>query len=257
MSEGRLEGKVILLTGIGSGIGRAVALEFARQGGLVYGCDLSSESAAETVKLAEEQGLTIHDGSPVDLGDPEQCQAWVEAIGEKAGHIDVLFNNASSPVFAPMPEMTVEQWRFGTRNEIDLVFFATKYAWPHLAKAEHGVVISIGSTSGHIAQPNGGFVSHCAAKGAIIAMNKAFAADGKKDGIRSIVISPGPIRTPDTERNFLNKVPNAEEMMSQMLPSSRFGEVSDITGVAVFAASDESLFANGAEFIIDGGFTSI
>jgi NAD(P)-dependent dehydrogenase (short-subunit alcohol dehydrogenase family) len=255
--QNRLEGKVILLTGTGSGMGQAIALEYARQGAKVYGCDLSAESAAQTDELAKKEGLTIYDGSPVDLGDPDQCKKWIDSVGEKEGHVDCLFNNASGPVFAPMPEMTIDQWRYGVRNEIDLVFYATKFAWPYLAKAENGVIISTGSTAAHIAQPNAGFVSHCAAKGAVVSMTKAFAADGKKDGIRAVSFSPGGIRTPETERNFLNKVPNGEEMMKQMLPSSRFGEVSDVTGIAVFLASDESLYANGAEFVIDGGFISI
>jgi NAD(P)-dependent dehydrogenase (short-subunit alcohol dehydrogenase family) len=257
MSQGRLEGKVILLTGTGSGMGQAIALEYARQGAKVYGCDLSPEGVAMTEELAKKEGLTLYNTAPVDLGDPEQCQKWIEDIGEKEGHIDALFNNASGPAFAPMPEMTLDEWHFGVRNEINLVFYATKYAWPYLAKADNGVIISTGSIAAHVAQPNAGFVSHCAAKGAVVAMTKAFAADGKKDGIRAVCFSPGGIRTPETERNFLNKVPNGEEMMKQMLPSSRFGEVSDVTGIAVFLASDESLYANGAEFLIDGGMTSI
>jgi NAD(P)-dependent dehydrogenase (short-subunit alcohol dehydrogenase family) len=255
--QGRLEGKVILLTGTGSGMGQAIAIEFARQGAKVYGCDLSEESIAKTDELAKQEGLTLFNTAPVDLGDPDQCQKWVESVGEKEGHVDALFNNASGPVFAPMPEMTIEQWHKGVRNEIDLVFYATKFAWPYLAKAKHGVIISTGSTAAHIAQPNAGFASHCAAKGAVVSMTKAFAADGKKDGIRAVCLSPGGIRTPETERNFLNKVPNGEEMMKQMLPSSRFGEVSDVTGIAVFLASDESLYVNGSEFLVDGGFTSI
>jgi NAD(P)-dependent dehydrogenase (short-subunit alcohol dehydrogenase family) len=253
----RLKDKVILLTGIGSGMGQAIALEYARQGGIVYGCDLSAETAAETIALAEKEGLTIHNQSPVDLGDPDQCKQWIDSVGQKEGHVDVLFNNASGPAFAPVPEMTIEQWQFGVRNEIDLVFYATKFAWPYLAKAKNAVIISTGSTAAHIAQPKGGFVSHCAAKGAVVAMTKAFAVDGKDFGIRAVSISPGGIRTPETQRSFLDKVPNGEEMLSQMLPSGRMGEVEDITGPAVFLASDESSYMNGAELIIDGGFTSI
>ncbi len=252
----RLEGKVILLTGTGSGMGRAIALRYAREGAIVHGCDISEKGNAETVALLEAEGLTMHAATPVDLSDPVQCQAWVDAAGAMHGHIDVLFNNASSPRFAPMPEMSIEDWQYGVRNEIDLVFYATKYAWPWLAK-KGGVIISTASTAAHIAQPNGGFVSHCAAKGAVLAMSRAFALDGANQGIRAVTISPGAIRTPELEKNFLNKVPNAEEMMKQMLPARRVGEVEDIAGLAVYLASDEASFITGTDYIMDGGMTAM
>ncbi len=252
----RLSGKVVLLTGTGSGMGRAIALRYAREGAIVHGCDISEKGNAETVALLEAEGLSMHAATPVDLSDPVQCQAWIDGVGAQHGHVDVLFNNASSPRFASMPDMTVEDWQYGVRNEIDLVFYATKYAWPWLAK-KGGVIISTASTAAHVAQPNGGFVSHCAAKGAVLAMSRAFAVDGANHGIRAVTLSPGAIRTPELERNFLNKVPNAEAMMQQMLPARRVGEVEDVAALAVYLASDEASFLTGADFVIDGGMTAI
>jgi NAD(P)-dependent dehydrogenase (short-subunit alcohol dehydrogenase family) len=88
-------------------------------------------------------------------------------------------------------------------------------------------------------------------------MTKAMAVDGKEDGIRSVCVSPGAVRTPELEKNFLNKVPNAENIMKGMLPAGRVGEVSDIAHLAVYLASDEATFLTGTEIIIDGGMTSI
>ena len=255
-NQGRLAGKVILLTGTGSGMGQAIALAYAREGAIVHGCDISEELNASTMDLMAAEGLTMYATAPVDLSDPKQCQAWIDEAASQHGHIDVLYNNASSPAFAKVPDMTIEQWQYGVDNEINLVFYASKYAWPWLAK-KGGLIINVGSTAAHIAQPGGGFISHCAAKGACLSMTKAIAVDGKEDGIRSVCISPGAIRTPELERNFLNKVPNAEEMMRNMLPAGRVGEVGDIAGLAVYLASDEASFLTGSEIIMDGGMTAI
>lgn len=255
-TSGRLAGKVILLTGTGSGMGQAIALAYAREGAIVHGCDISEEKNAKTMELLSAEGLTMHQSASVDLSDPEQSQAWIDNAASQHGYVDVLYNNASGPAFAPMPDMTIEQWQFGVRNEIDLVFYASKYAWPWLKK-KGGVIINVGSTAAHIAQPNGGFVSHSAAKAACVAMTKVFAVDGKADGIRSVCVSPGAVRTPELEKNFLNKVPNAEEMMKNMLPVGRVGEVEDIANLAIYLASDEATFLTGTEIIIDGGMTSV
>lgn len=113
-------------------MGQAIALAYAREGAIVHGCDLSEEGNAKTVELLGAEGLTMHASAPVDLSDPEQCQAWIDEAASMRGHVDVLYNNASGPAFATMPEMTIEQWQFGVRNEIDLVFYAAKFAWPWL-----------------------------------------------------------------------------------------------------------------------------
>ena len=97
--------------------------------------------------------------APVDLGDPEQAKGWVEASAAVHGRIDVVYNNAAGPKFGPLPDLSVEDWRLGIRNELDLVFYVTKFAWPYLAE-RGGVVINTASTSAWISTPKMGFAAH-------------------------------------------------------------------------------------------------
>lgn len=256
IGNGRLEGKIILLTGTGSGMGQGIALRYAQEGAKVYGCDISEKGNAETLELLKQHGVTMNAKAPVDLSDPDQCKAWIDEVGEACGHVDVLFNNASSPRFGPMPYFSVEDWQYAIRNELDLVFYAAKFAWPYLAR-KGGIIISTASTSAHVSTPKAGMVSHCAAKGGVLAMSRVFADDGAQYGIRAVTISPGAIRTPELKRNWLNKVPNAEEITKETLLTHRIGEVEDIAGLAVYLASDEASFITGTDIIIDGGMTAL
>ena len=255
-NNGRLEGKVALITGTGSGQGQAAALKFAREGALVVGCDLNEEGSRETMGLVEAAGLTMTSMSPVDLGDPRQAQEWVEAAAAVHGRIDVLYNNAAGPKFGPLPDLSVEDWDFGIRNELSLVFYVTKFAWPYLAE-RGGVVVNTASTSAHVSTPKMGFAAHCAAKGGVVALTKVIADDGAPFGIRAVSISPGPIRSPELERNYLSKVEGAEELVVAQLFSKRLGEPEDIANAAAFVASDEAGYITGVDFIVDGGMTAV
>jgi len=251
----RLESKVALITGTASGQGRAAAIRFGAEGALVVGCDLSEQANQETVALVQATGAEMTGMAPVDLSDPEQARAWVEAAAAVHGRIDVVYNNASGPRFGNMANLSVEDWQAGMRNELDLVFYVTKFAWPYLAE-RGGVVITTGSTSAYLATPNAGMAAHSAAKGGVVALSRVFATDGAPHGIRAVTISPGPIRTPELERNFLSKVPGAEAMVLSRLLSDRLGMPEDVAGVAVFVASDDAAWMTGVDILIDGGYTA-
>ncbi len=251
---GRLDGKVSLITGTASGMGRAAALKFAEEGALVIGCDLNKEGNDETIRMVEAAGYAMTGMAPVDLSDPDAAESWVEESAGIHGRIDVVFNNASAPRFAPLPDMTVETWQFNTRNELDLVFYVTKFAWRHLAE-RGGVFVNTGSISAWEGTPNAGMAAHCAAKGGVVAFTRAVAVDGAAVGIRAVSISPGPIRTPETERNYFSKVPNAEALLLQQLLSKRIGVPEDVASLAAFVASDEAAYMTGCDVIIDGGLT--
>ncbi|MCX5563514.1 SDR family NAD(P)-dependent oxidoreductase [Streptomyces sp. NBC_00038] len=254
---GRLEGKVALITGTASGMGRAAAVRFAQEGALVIGCDLSEDGNRETVELVAETGAKMTGMAPVDLGDPEAARTWVEESAAVHGRIDVVFNNASSPRFAPLPDLSVEDWRYAMRNELDLVFYVTKFAWPHLAE-RGGVVINTASTSAYVATPGQGFAAHCAAKGGVLAFTRQVASDGAPHGIRALSISPGAIKTPVVDRNYLSKHPGAEqELIDRSLIATRMGTPEDVASLAVFAASDEAGYLTGVDLLIDGGMTAL
>ena len=254
--NGRLDGKVSLITGTASGMGRAAALKFAQEGALVIGCDLNEAGNKETIGLVEAAGFTMTGMAPVDLSDPDVAKSWVEESAAVHGRIDVVFNNASGPRFAPLPDMSVDLWQFNTRNELDLVFYVTKFAWPYLAE-RGGVFVNTGSTSAWEGTPHAGMAAHCAHKGGVVAFTRAVAVDGAAVGIRAVSISPGPIRTPETEKNYFSKVPNAEALLLQQLLSKRIGVPEDVASLAAFVASDEASYMTGCDVIIDGGLTCI
>ncbi len=129
----RLEGKVVLISGTGGGQGRAAALRFAADGAIIVGCDVSGAADAETAGLVTEAG-GIMTTMVCDLGDPAEAQAWVDRAVSDHGRVDVVYNNASAAKFGSIADLSIDDWRFTIRNELDLVFLTTKFAWPHLAK---------------------------------------------------------------------------------------------------------------------------
>src|SRR5687768_16718870 len=120
---GRLDGKVALITGTGGGQGRAAAELFCAEGASVVGCDLNAAENARTVELVRAAGGEMAGMAPVDLGDSREARQWVADAAAVHGRIDVLFNNAAAPRFAPIPELSDEDWHFTIRNELDLIFF--------------------------------------------------------------------------------------------------------------------------------------
>jgi NAD(P)-dependent dehydrogenase (short-subunit alcohol dehydrogenase family) len=254
-TNGRLAGRVALITGTGGGQGRAGAIRFAQEGALVIGCDLDKTGNEETVELVRAAGGSMTGMASVDLGDPDAAQSWVEAAAALHGRIDIVYNNASAPAFVAMPDGPIENWRSTLRNELDLVFYVTKFAWAHLAK-QGGVIINTASTSAYVASRAPGALAHCAAKGGVLAMTRAFAADGAAQGIRAVSISPGPIKTPGAIKAFFH-MPGAEEATIAQLLVNRVGTSEDIAALAAFLASDEAGFMTGTDVVIDGGMTAL
>jgi NAD(P)-dependent dehydrogenase (short-subunit alcohol dehydrogenase family) len=202
-----------------------------------------------------EAGLDadIHSGD-VDLGDPEQARAWVEDAAQRHGRIDVVYNNGSAARVGSIAELSVEDWRFTMRNELDLVFFVTKYAWPVLVRSGGGVVINIASAAGWIGNRSVPFVAHMATKGGVIAMTRQLAAEGGPVNIRAVSISPGTIVTPGTAEVLA--VPEVRDALLAQSLIPRLGMPTDVVSLAVFLASDEAGYITGADFAVDGGLTA-
>lgn len=250
----RFQDKVVLITGTGGGQGRVAALRFAREGAVVVGCDVFTAGHQETAALLAAEGYVLHGAAPVDLGDPEQARAWVEGAAAEHGGIDVLYNNASAAKFAPVADMSIEDWRYTMRNEVDLIFYTTKYAWAHLV-CRRGVVLNISSTAAWGGSRVAGISAHSAAKGAVVSFTRQLAVEGAPVGIRAVSISPGFVATPGT-RPFLEN-PQARKALLDGVLMDRPGEPEEVVAMALFVASGEASFLTGSDIVIDGGLLAI
>jgi NAD(P)-dependent dehydrogenase (short-subunit alcohol dehydrogenase family) len=254
---GRLAGKVALVTGVGGGIGAVAAARFAAEGARVAGCDLDVANAARTERAVRAAGGEIEVAGGVDLGDAEQARAWVDAAVERFGGIDVLYNNASTQRFGALDELSVEDWDFTMRNELDLVYYTVRAAWPHLLRTGGGSIVNVGSIAairGVEFMPQN---AHSAAKGGVIALTLQLVVEGGPHGIRANVISPGLIETPNTAPMLADPPERLRRVVLDRIPLGRHGRPDDIVNAAVYLASDESSWVSGAHLVIDGGGSAL
>jgi NAD(P)-dependent dehydrogenase (short-subunit alcohol dehydrogenase family) len=248
--SGRLSGKVCVVTGTGGSMGHATALTFAREGALLVGCDVAVEPAEETVETVRAAGGEIVSLQPCRLSDPAECAKLIELAVSEFGRIDVLFNLAARSHFHRLEDFTDEEWAAAQRDEVDLVFYLTRAAWPHL-KASRGVVVNMASLNGSLSFKLLASLAHTTNKAAIIGMTRQLALEGSEHGIRVNSISPGFIESNAT-RGELEDEEWAREMLSRTL-LGRFGQPEEVANVALFLASEESSYVTGIDLVIDGG----
>jgi NAD(P)-dependent dehydrogenase (short-subunit alcohol dehydrogenase family) len=246
----RLSGKVCIITGTGGSMGRAAAMTFAREGATVVGCDLNVEAAEATVQLVRREGGTMESLHPCRLGNPGECQALVDFAVRTFGRIDVLFNNAAMAYFNWLEDITDEEWDRNRREEVDLVFYLTRAAWPHL-KSSRGVVVNTASLTASMSFKSLGSLAHTTAKAGIIGMTRQLAMEGREHGIRANSISPGVIETNQT-REQLKDPEWAGTMLGKTL-LGRLGRPEEVASVALFLASGESSYVTGVDIVVDGG----
>jgi NAD(P)-dependent dehydrogenase (short-subunit alcohol dehydrogenase family) len=246
----RLKDKVCVITGTGASMGRAAAIRFAQEGALVVGCDMTAATAQETVDLVRSAGGKMSSLHPVDLTTMEACQRVVDFTIREHGRVDVLFNNAARAHFNWIEDITEDEWRQNGRDEVDLIFFLTKAAWPHLKKSG-GTIVNTASLTGHRVFRVLGGLAHATAKLGIVGMTRQLAMEGREYGIRANSISPGIIETAQT-RDQLNDKDWAAYMLGKTL-LNRLGKPEEVANVALFLASDESSFVTGVDIKVDGG----
>ncbi len=250
----RLEGKVALITGAGSGIGREAAVLFAREGAAVVAVDLDKEAAEDTAGLITAEGdkaLAV----AADVSTAEGCRAMVEAGEGEYGRLDVLFNNAGIMDSADGDAVATGEGVWDRTMAINAkgVFLGCKYGIPALQRAGGGSVINTASFVALMGAATSQ-VAYTASKGAVLALTRELAVIHARQGIRVNALCPGPLRT-----ELLMKVLDTDAKKQRRLvhiPMGRFGEAAEIARAALFLASDDSSFMTGAELVVDGGITA-
>jgi NAD(P)-dependent dehydrogenase (short-subunit alcohol dehydrogenase family) len=249
-----LKGRVAVITGAGSGIGRACAVEFAREGARVVVADINAKEAQETVKQTEALGTKAR-AVVTDVADPESVQHLVEESLKAFGQVHVLLNVAAIQVNKTVEETTLEEWNREIAVNLGGVFLCSKFFLPHLRQTK-GCIINMSSVNGFFVEPM--CAGYCATKGAIIALTKAMAIDHGKEGIRVNCICPGYIDA-GLAWGYFEAQPDpaaARAAAGKLHALWRIGRPEEVARVAVFLASDDSSFMTGSTVVVAGGFGS-
>jgi NAD(P)-dependent dehydrogenase (short-subunit alcohol dehydrogenase family) len=256
----RLKGKVAIVTGGGSGIGRAIATLFAREGAAVAICGRTRAKLDETVRaIATEGGQAL--AWTCDVSEEEQVAGFVGQVVERFGRLDILVNNAGvgSPANTVL-DLTAQEWQRVFDTDAKGPWLCSRYAIPHMQRAGGGSIVMISSISAHLGQPQHG--AYNAAKGAQELLMKCMALDFAGDHIRVNSICPGWVVT-EMNRARMTKMAADPTLaykgqtygdLLKLHPLGRIGAPEDIAWAAVYLASDESAWVTGSSLVVDGGY---
>ncbi|HEY4214971.1 MAG TPA: glucose 1-dehydrogenase [Steroidobacteraceae bacterium] len=248
----RFEGKTVLITGAGSGIGRATAIAFGSEGANVVACDVNDAGGEATVATLRQRGASaeyVH----VDVSSAADCAAMVERALSRFGRLDVAFNNAGINLeVAPIAEVDEAQWQRIVGINLTGVFLCMRAEIPAMKRTGGGAIINTASVGGLIG--TAGVTAYCATKHGVVGLTKSAALDYIKDGIRINAICPGGTRTAMLEEWF--KHPEVERAALAGTPIGRMADPAEIARAVMFLASDESSFMVGHSLVADGGLTA-
>jgi NAD(P)-dependent dehydrogenase (short-subunit alcohol dehydrogenase family) len=248
---GRLENKVVVITGAGGGIGREAALLFSQEGARICVADVVEEAGEQTAAECREAFFQY-----VDVTSPGSVEELYRATAERFDGIDVLYNNAGimPPEDSSILETEPEAWQRVQDVNTKGVYLCCKYGIPYLLERGGGSVINVASFVA-LAGAATSQISYTASKGAVLSMSRELAVEFARRGIRVNALCPGPVETPLLMRLF-DETAGALERRLVHLPMGRLAQAKEIAYGALFLASDESSYVNGATFLVDGGLTA-
>ncbi len=254
--SGRVEGKVALVTGAGTGIGRAVCVRLAEEGADVVVTSQTPVNVEETRRLAAEASGREQLGIQLDVGDSDAVDRVVAAVAERFGRIDVLSNNAGIElVHGPsLAETTDEEWERLFRVNVAGTFYACRAAIPHLPDGSS--IVNMASINSFVAWEND--APYTATKGAVLQLTRALALELAPRNVRVNAVCPGVIDTPLTDA-FLERAQDAEALRAEyaaVSPLNRMGTAREVANCVLFLASDEASFVTGSALLVDGATTA-
>jgi NAD(P)-dependent dehydrogenase (short-subunit alcohol dehydrogenase family) len=251
---GRLEGKSVIITGAGSGIGRAASLLFSKEGARLIAVD-RNENVKETAEFVTKAGGTI-EAVMADAGSESDVKAFIDKAVSKYGKLDAIWANAGiSGGLVPIADQTVEQWQEILRVNLIGAFLAVKHAMPHMIKQGHGAIVCTASVAGLKSGASGH--PYAASKAGVISLVQTTAYSLSGTGVRINAVCPGLIETGMTKPVFDRaKERGTTDKIGQLNPLKRAGQPHEIAAMGLFLASDEASYVNGQAFPVDGGLTA-
>ncbi len=246
-----LEGKVAVITGASRGIGRVIAMEFAKEGAdVVVNYRTRSVEAEEVVERIRKMGRRAV-AVRADVSDPSQVEEMASAAFEEFGRVDVLVNNAGIISRAPLEEVSPEEWDRVISVNLNGVFYAMRSFGIRMIRQGGGSIINVASVAGHTPLEGGG--AYSASKAGVIILTRQVAVEWGPKGIRVNAICPGPVLTDMLRSEYTEEELRKRERLT---PAGRLGRPEDVARLAVFLASDDSSYITGAVYDVDGGLSA-
>ena len=247
----RFQGKVALITGSASGIGRATALRIAREGGSVLCADVQAEGVEQSAKLARELGAEA-EARICDVSDPAQVAASVAACIDRFGRLDALCNIAGILRFDHTHELALEDWNRILAVNLTGTFLMCQAALPHLLES-NGAIVNTSSIRGVISYPD--LSAYTASKHAVLGLTRAAALEYADKGIRINAVCPGVVKTALVAQSYA-RMPGFEERSLALHPVGRFGTAEEIAATVLWLCSDEASYVAGNGLVVDGGWVA-